>query len=95
MTKKQARYIVLENEYLGDGVRMDYDVFTGTKLQCERFLWSENHHNPMRVVLESDFYTEEDLAYMVSLERAMEGGWEEEWYERNPEARPDDWAKEN
>ena len=61
MTKKQASYIVLENEYLCDGVYMDYDVFSGTKLQCERYLYSENHHNPMRVVLESDYYPDEDL----------------------------------
>jgi hypothetical protein len=61
MPKKQARYIVLENEYLSDGVYMDYEVFEGTKLQCERYLYSYNHHNPMRVVLESDYYTDEDL----------------------------------
>ena len=60
MAKKQARYIVLEEEYLCDGVYMDYDVFTGTKLQCERYLWSENHHNPMRIVLEDEYYAELD-----------------------------------
>lgn len=60
MAKKQERYIVLEKEYLCDGVYMDYDVFTGTKLQCERYLWSENHHNPMRVMLEAQYYAELD-----------------------------------
>ena len=95
MTKKQATYIVLENEYLSDGVYSESEVASGTKLQCERYLYGYNHHNPMRIVLESDYYTEEELAYMGSLEQALDHGWEEEWYERNPEARPDDWAKEN
>jgi hypothetical protein len=60
MAKKQARYLVLENEYCSDGVYMDIPVFTGTKLQCERYLYSEDHHNPMEVVLRSDYYTDED-----------------------------------
>jgi hypothetical protein len=58
MAKKQARYTVLENRYCSDGIYADYPVFTGTELQCERYLYSDNHHNPMRVVLESDYYTE-------------------------------------
>ena len=61
MAKKQARYIVLENRYCSDGVYADYPVFTGTKLQCERYLYSDNHHNPMRVELRSDYYTDEYL----------------------------------
>ena len=60
MAKKQPTYVVLEHEYCGDGVSADYIAFTGTKLQCERFLYSEDHHNPMRLELESEYYADED-----------------------------------
>ena len=60
MAKKQERYIVLENRYCSDGVYANYPVLIGTKLQCERYLYSDNHHNPMEVVLRSDYYNEDE-----------------------------------